>query len=185
LIITPTPCALEHIVDGAGNLRCHLLVNLQALGTNVDYPSQLGNADHAAIWDVGDPGVADDWRHVVLATPFEANVPQYDHFVIPFDLLEDLFQNLGRVLAVSRETLLERTGYTSWRFDQAISIGVFSGPSDDGSHRRFDFRSVRPLSFSLRPSLVQQMRIWAHRYTLLDRSRCSACLTCSRPLDDP
>src|SRR5438874_1769323 len=53
---------LKHVVDGVGDLRRHLLLNLQALGINVDYPGQFGNADHAAIWDVGHPGPADDWR---------------------------------------------------------------------------------------------------------------------------
>ena len=103
---------------------------------------------------------------VVLAMAFEANVPQHDHFVIPFDLLEGLFQNLSRILTVAREKLLERTRHTSRRFDQAVSVRIFAGPSDDGSYRCFDFRSARALGFRLRRSSLQHVHNWIHRYAL-------------------
>jgi hypothetical protein len=44
---------------------------------------------------------------VVLAMAFEANVPQHDHFVVAFDLLEGLFQHFNRILAVAREKLFK------------------------------------------------------------------------------
>jgi hypothetical protein len=68
---------LEDIVDGVGDLRRHLFLDLQALGIDIYHPGQLGNADHAAIWNMGHPGPPDDRRHVVLAMAFEANVRQH------------------------------------------------------------------------------------------------------------
>jgi hypothetical protein len=164
---------------------CAVIFSLdwQALRVSVHHPGQFGNADHAAIRNVGHPGPPDDRRNVVLAMAFEANVPKHDHFVVPFDLLEGLFQNLSRILTVAREKLLERSGHASGRFDRAVSVQIFGGPSDDGSYRCFDFRSARPLGFRLRRSSVQHMHVRIHRYALL-WPRSKRRLTLSR-LDDP
>ena len=121
-----------------GDLRRHLFLNLQPLGINVYHPGQLRDANDAAVWNISHPGPADDRRHVVLAMAFEANIPQYDHFVVAFDLLKSLFQNLNRVLPVSREKLFERPSHASWRFDQAVTVGIFTRPSDHCTHRGFD-----------------------------------------------
>jgi hypothetical protein len=87
-----------------------------------------------------------------------------NHFVVAFDLVEGLFQNLNRVLGVAREKLLERARHAGRRLDQAVTLGIFSGPSDDRSHRRLDFGAARLLDFALRRSCaIQHMHIWTHR----------------------
>jgi hypothetical protein len=48
----------EDIVDGIGDLRRHLFLDLQALGIDVNHARQLGDAHHAAVWNVGHPGPA-------------------------------------------------------------------------------------------------------------------------------
>src|SRR6476619_3622542 len=54
----------QDVMDGVGNLRGHFLLNLQAPGIDVDHARELADADHAAIWNVGYPGLANDRRHV-------------------------------------------------------------------------------------------------------------------------
>jgi hypothetical protein len=80
----------------------------------------------------------------------EANVPQHDHFVVAFGLLEGLFQNLNRVLAVAREKFFERAGHASRGLDQAVTSGIFTRPSDNRPHRRFDFGPAGLLDLGLR-----------------------------------
>ena len=43
---------LEHIVDGIGDLRRHLFLDLRALRIRPP-PGQLGDADHAAVSNIG------------------------------------------------------------------------------------------------------------------------------------
>jgi len=80
----------------------------------------------------------------------EANVPQHDHFVVTFDLLEGSFQNLSRVLTVTGEKLLKRAGHASGGLDQTVTSGIFARPSDNRSHRGFDFGSAGLLDLGLR-----------------------------------
>ena len=157
---------LEDVIDGVGDLRRHLFLDLQTLGIDVDDARQLADADHAAVGNVGHPGLADDRRHVVLAMALEADAAQHDHLVIAFGLLEGLLQDLGGVLTVAREELLERARHARRRLAQAVPIRIFAGPSDDGAHRRLDFGSIRPLSCGQRRSCaIQCMYIRVHRDT--------------------
>ena len=73
-----------------------------------DHPSELADANNVAVWNVGHPGLANDGRHVMLAMALETNATQHDHFVIAFDFLEGLLQDLGRILGIADEKLFER-----------------------------------------------------------------------------
>src|SRR4051794_24790668 len=156
---------LENVVDRVGDLRGHLFLDLQAPGVDVHHAGQLGDADHAAVWNVSNPGPPDDRRHVMLAMAFEADVPQHDHFIVAFGFLKSLFQDFYRVLAVASEKLLERPGHARRGLDQAVTFRVFPRPSDDGSHRGLDFGSARLLNLRLRRSCaIQCVYIWAHNH---------------------
>src|SRR4051812_10948048 len=72
----------QHGVDGVGDLGGQLFLNLEAPGIDVDDARPLADANHAAIWNVGHPGPADDRRHVVLAMAVETDAAQHDHLVI-------------------------------------------------------------------------------------------------------
>src|SRR6185312_14139747 len=97
---------LQHLAQGVGDLRRHLLLDLQALRIDLDEPRQLRDADDAAVRQIGDMRLADDRRDMVLAMRFEADVLQYDHLVIAVDLAEGAMQLLDGVAAVAAEIFL-------------------------------------------------------------------------------
>src|SRR5690242_6402340 len=140
----------KDIVNGIGDLRRHLFLALQAPGIDVHDPGRLGDTDHAAIWNIGDPRPADDRRHVMLTMAFEADVAQYDHFGITLDLLEGLCQHFGRILPITAKKLLEGAGHARRSVDKTGPFGILACPSNDGSHRCLDLGSTRPGSFELR-----------------------------------
>ena len=146
----------QDVINGVGNLRRHLFLNLQAAGIDVDNARQLADADHAAVWNVGHPNLADDRRHVMLAMALETNATQYDHLVIAFDLFEGLFQDIDRVLCIACEEFLQRARYARRRLDQAVPFGIFARPPDDGANRRLDLGSARSLDFGQRRSCAIQ-----------------------------
>src|SRR3546814_3764774 len=55
----------EHALDAAGDLRGHLLLQLQAAGEHIHYPCQFADAHHLAVRHVADVGLADDRCHMV------------------------------------------------------------------------------------------------------------------------
>jgi len=83
---------LEHIIDCVCDLSRHLFLNLKALRICLDNAGKLANTNHSATWNVGHPGLANDWSHVMLAMALKANAAQRYHFVIPFDFLEGFLQ---------------------------------------------------------------------------------------------
>ena len=154
---------LEHLVDGVGDLRGQLLLDLQAPGVDLDHAGELADADHAAAWHVGDFGVADDRRHVMLAMALEANIAQHHHLVVARDLREGFLQDRGRVLCVAGEVFLERTGDPRRRFPKTFAIGIVAGPADQGPHRGLGLGALRPPPFGVkRRDPLQRPHIRSH-----------------------
>ena len=58
-----------------GDLAGEALLYLEATGVIVEYPGQFAYADHAAIGQIRDVGLADKRHHVVLADAVERDVP--------------------------------------------------------------------------------------------------------------
>jgi len=126
---------LEHLVERIGDLRRHLLLDLQPLGVDLDKPRQLRDADHPIVRQVGDVDLADDRRDVVLAVRFEADVLQHDDLVIPVHLLEGALQQRHRILVVAAEELGVRAHHPVRRAEQAFPLGVVAGPADQRADR--------------------------------------------------
>src|SRR5690606_14774588 len=121
---------LQHLGERVRDLRGHLLLNLQPLAVNLDDAGQLADADDAVGRDVGHMRLADDGRDVMLAMGFEADVAQDDHLVITFDLLEGARQHVRRILIVSGEPVLPGANHTARRVEEAVPVGIVSGPSE-------------------------------------------------------
>src|SRR5215813_2970563 len=133
---------LKHIIDCICDLSSHLFLNLQTLGKYLYDAGKLANANHTTAWNVGDPNLADDRRHVMFAMALEANATQSNHFVIPFDLLECLLQNLDRVLAVAGKKFFKRARHACGSLGQTITFWIVAGPLNNAPKCRFDVGSV-------------------------------------------
>ncbi len=136
---------IQDFLNRVGDLGRHLFLNLEALGVSIDNPRELRDADDAAARNIGDPGAADDRRHVMFAVALETDAAQHDHLVIAFDLLEGLLQDRLGVLVVAAEILFERARHAGRRFLQAIARRVVAGPADDRLERFLDFAARRLL----------------------------------------
>ena len=75
-------------LDGIGDLGRHGLLRLQALGEDLHHAGDLGDADDAAVGQVGDVRHAQERRHVVLAVALDADVAQHDEIVVAAGLVE-------------------------------------------------------------------------------------------------
>ena len=129
---------LQHVVDRVGDLRRHLLLDLQPLGVRLDDARELGDADDAPVGDIGDPGAPDDRGEVMLAVALEADAAQHDHLVVAFGLREGLGQDLLRVLVIAAKVFLVGARHARGRLDEAVAVGIVAGPADDGADRGLD-----------------------------------------------
>src|SRR6185437_2821329 len=128
---------LQHVLNGVGDLRRQLLLDLQALGIGVHHPGELADADDAGARKVGDVGTADDRAEMVLAMAFDADVAQQHDLVVAVGLLEGAFQNGDRVFLVAGEELGERAHHAAGRVEQALALGVVAGPAQQHAHGDF------------------------------------------------
>jgi hypothetical protein len=72
----PDALGLQHMLDRVGDLSGQTLLYREPLGISLDYARQLGDADDTRIWQIGNPGTADDRRDVVLAMTLERDTPR-------------------------------------------------------------------------------------------------------------
>lgn len=63
----------QHVLNGIGDLRRHLLLDLEPFGVSFDHACQLGDADDTPGRHIGHPGTADDRCHMMLAVAFGGN----------------------------------------------------------------------------------------------------------------
>ncbi|MNS78674.1 hypothetical protein D3C72_1122990 [compost metagenome] len=129
----------QHVLDGVGDVRGHLFLNLQAPRKAAHHAGQLGDADHAIGRQVADVGHADDRQHVVFAEADEADVLQHDQFVVAADLLEGLLQIFARLDLIALEQLAIGLGHPLGRFHQTFAVGIVARPLDQGADGGFGF----------------------------------------------
>ena len=129
------PARIEHLLDGVGDLRRQPLLDLQALGEDLDHPGELRDADDPAVGEIADPDPADDRRDVMLAMALERDAAQNDHLVIAVDLGKGLAQHLRRILVIAAEILAKRPHQPVRRFPQAVAVGVFADPFENRAER--------------------------------------------------
>ena len=48
---------LQHLIEGIGDLHCHLFLDLQPAGIDIHEPGKLGDTDHPPAGEVGDCGL--------------------------------------------------------------------------------------------------------------------------------
>jgi len=123
---------------------------LQTLGVNLHDPGKLADADHPAVWQIGDVGAADERHHVVLAMAGKRNVPHQHHFFIAVGFLEGAFQQRGRIGEVPGEEFVKRADHARGRVQQALARGIVAGIGDQGADRGFRLRARRTLRHALR-----------------------------------
>ena len=131
------PLGLEHGADGAGDLGRHPLLELQPPGIGLDQARQLADADHPLVGKIGDMGLADDRRQMMLAVGLEADVAQHHHLVIAVGLLEGAREDQHRVVPIAREVLLIGPHHPLGRADQPFPVRIVPGPEDQGPDRLF------------------------------------------------
>ena len=106
---------LEDFVDGIGDLRCHLFLDLQAPGVDVDNARELADAHDTVVRQVGDVCPAYDGREMVLAVQFEANIAQQHDFVVAIGFLKGAPQDVYGINLVSGEMLPVCVNYPARR----------------------------------------------------------------------
>lgn len=131
----PDALWFEHRVDSVGNLCGHAFLDLQPFGVGFNDASQFRYADDAPVRHIGNPGMTDERRHVMLAMALKRDVPEDDHFVVAFDFFERLLENPFWILVVAGEMFLKGPHYAPRRFTQAIAIRVFADPGENGAKR--------------------------------------------------
>jgi hypothetical protein len=136
---------LQHLLQGVGDLRRHLLLDLQPLGIAVEQPRQLADPDHAMVRQIGDVRAADDRRQVMLAMALEAHVPEHDHLVVAVGLLESALEDRMRLLVVAAEELAPGAHHAVGRAEQAFARRVVAGPADQRTHRLLRLGDARAL----------------------------------------
>ena len=92
---------VENLLDVVRDLAGKPLLNLGAVGKEVDQPGELAQSNHPVTGDVGDIGPADERHEVVLAHRLEGNVADDDHFVVR--LLEGGGEDGGGILVDTGE----------------------------------------------------------------------------------
>ena len=133
-------------VERRQDLRGHRLLRLQPARIDVHQPSELGQAEHAAVGIIGDMGLAEERRHMVFAMREERDVAHQNHFAIAFDLFEDGVENGGGVLRIARENFLIGLGDARGRVAQAFAGRIVSRPGQQRPHGGFGVFATRAMS---------------------------------------
>src|SRR5690606_23976599 len=140
----------EHVLDHLGDLRGHLLLDLEAPRIGLDHARELADAHHLAIGQVADVSTADDRRHVVFAVAFELDVAQHDHLVVAADLLEGALEVLARVLAIAAEPVAVGIDHALGRVEQAFARGIIAGPAQQGADGGLGLVAVHAVALFVR-----------------------------------
>ena len=130
---------LQDVFDRVGNLSRQFFLNLQAFSVRLYNACKFGNANDASIRDVGDPGAADDWGHVVFAVALKPNAAQDDHAVVAVGFFKRLLKNRFGIFRVAFEILFVSTRDARWRFMQPVAIWIFACPEQNRAYGGLDF----------------------------------------------
>src|SRR4051812_25444348 len=115
---------LQHAAEAFGDLRRHLFLNLQTLCVDVDKARQLRDANYTVAGKIADVNAADDWRDMMFAVRFEADVAQQHNFIVAPDLFERSFQIFTRIIEIACKPLLISAHDTGRRSEQSFAIGI-------------------------------------------------------------
>ncbi len=122
------PARVQHLLDGIGDLRCQLLLNLKPLGIGIHHAGQLGNADDAPARQIRHMRPPHDRHHMVLAMALQPDILQQHDLVIAIRLLEGAGEDRHRVFAVTLEEFLVRFHHAPGCVHQPLAGWVLAGP---------------------------------------------------------
>ena len=88
-------------------------------------------------------GDADNGNHVMFAMTLKVDVAQQHHLVIAIGLFEGTREHVDRICIVSGEELFIGSGDSIRRAQQALTIGIVAGPSQQCADRRFSLIARR------------------------------------------
>src|SRR3546814_15403917 len=136
------------------------------------YPT-LFRSDDAAIGPVGDMGLADDRRQMMLAGGYQRDGAEQDRFLIILGLAEGRFEQPCRIDRIAGEPLAIGARHPRRRVPQTLARRVVAGRRDQGSHRRLPRRSARPAEI--------ERLLFIHRAVRLDRVQYNPVASLSEP----
>ena len=85
--------------DSVSDLFCHLLLDLQSPGKDIDDTWDFGETDHFAIGNIGNMSATDNRKHMVFTQGIKLDIPDDNHFVIG-TAEEGLIENFSGVLLI-------------------------------------------------------------------------------------
>src|SRR5690242_15447548 len=103
----------------------------------MEHASKLADSNHLVLGQIGDGGLADDGRHVVLAMRLERDRLQQNDLVIAADLLEGPVEVHRRVLGIALGIFAPGTSDAPRGVEQALTVGIVAGPANERSDRLF------------------------------------------------
>ncbi|KAI1696481.1 hypothetical protein Ddc_20396 [Ditylenchus destructor] len=117
-----------------------------AAGIHFDDARHLGQAQYAAVGQVGHVGLADEGQHVVFTERIQLDVLDQHHFAVvraEQGTVGDFFQ----CLLITAAEVLHRLGGTLWRVEQALAGNVLAELAED--RRVILFQGMKlPVGFS-------------------------------------
>jgi len=112
--------ALDHAI---GDLGGEAFLHLGSVGKLVDDSGHLGQTDDFSVRQIGDVGLSFKGHEVVFAHGVEGDISQNDQFVIGFG--KKSFEVSAGVEVQTAEQFGVHFCDTSWRFFEALAIGIF------------------------------------------------------------
>ena len=122
--------------EQVGDLFGHPFLHLRAVRQGLHHAGQFAQAQHAAVRQVADVGVAHEREEVVLADAVEGDVADEHDLVIFFG--ECLAEMHLRVSVQPAEHLGIHAGHAGRRFQQALAIGIFAHRQQNLANGPFD-----------------------------------------------
>ena len=126
----------EIVHEQVGDLFGHPFLHLRAVREGLHHAGQFAQAQHTAVWQVADVGVAHEGKEVVLADAVEGDVADEHDLVVFFG--EGLAEMHLRVGVQPAEHLGIHAGHAGRRFQQALAIGIFTHSQQDLANGPFD-----------------------------------------------
>ncbi len=128
---------VEQVAQEVGYLARHALLDLQAAGVHVDDAGNFGEAEHPAVWNVGNVSAPNEGQHVMFAKAIEFDIAYDDHFIV-LDFEDGVVDESFCIDVVACEEFSIHTGHAGGGFLQAFSCGVFAKSGEHAEDGFFD-----------------------------------------------
>ncbi len=123
------PPGLEVGHDQIGQIFRHAFLDLGPIGQRLDSPGEFAQTQDPPVGEIGDVGLADEGKQVMLAARREFDVLDDHHVVV--DLRERLLEMPRRIRVQSGKHFRIHPGYPVGRIEQSFAVGVFTDRNQD------------------------------------------------------